>query len=535
MINKKKLTLIFSIISFSSLILLFQNCSKGGFKVAQGSLSTSSTSCPAKTAGTTFQKSAFSDPTKKINLTDFNSSKNYSGFQKLSKGSLVIPANTKLTVSVSQECLSQRNESQDQFLTQAIKRTKRPKKFSDLTSYTVQLENDSSFEKLEAFANNDECVKLVAPDIEIKKMALPNDPYMVNQKSLSGIDYSANYDFYFTDTKRINSDTLIAIIDDGMELTHPELKDLLWSNMAEKNGVSGVDDDNNGYIDDINGYDFASQTGNPAHKSVETDILHSHGTHVAGLITASTNNLAGISGIMAKNSKLMILNIFGTNETTSAANIDASIRYAADMGAKIINISVGGKGSSAVIEQALRYAVGKGSTIVTAAGNDGQALTATNLFSPASYASSIDGVISVGATDTSPNRLGNICDFSNYSTTYVELSAPGCDTSRGSPYGILSTIRLSKYGYLAGTSMASPVAAGAAAVLYSYVRDAYGRVLTPAEVESTLKAGSKNKPELNSYIKDGKIANLTELKTRVIASYGTKTPDPSTPQGDPCD
>src|SRR5690606_25376454 len=126
---------------------------------------------------------------------------------------------------------------------------------------------------LENLVNADDCIKTISPEVEISLAALPNDPKLSEQTHLSAIKYQSVYDHFFTGGLSIQSDTTIAIIDDGIDLNHNELKNTLWTNLAEKNGTPGVDDDNNGYIDDIYGYDFGDDDGNPSHNSSGSNAI----------------------------------------------------------------------------------------------------------------------------------------------------------------------------------------------------------------------------------------------------------------------
>jgi subtilisin family serine protease len=435
--------------------------------------------------------------------------------------------NSDVILTVDNNCLSERGEANSNFpLTQSLKWRKKNKFMSAEDSYHFVLPVGISNPKLENLANNDECVIGVSRNIVSKIISVPNDPNYSQQKQLAAIHHADNYDFYFSPTTGIQKDAVIAIIDNGVDITHQDLADHLWVNLAEKNGVAGVDDDGNGYVDDVNGYDFASDVGNPNHKYPnDNNAGHTHGTHVAGLAAAVSNNSLGVAGVMSQHSKIMALNVFGNSDAARTDNIDSAIRYAADMGANVINMSLGGPGSAASTQQALQYAVSKGVLVVVAAGNDGGnpnmnngVMTSTNFYTPASYGASISGMITIGASDANPNSLAQLCSFSNRSPTYVELAAPGCDTSRTS-MGILSTYRGDQYGYMAGTSMASPVAAGFGATIWSYVKDHYQQTLTPAELETLLEEGSQNFSSLNAYIKNGKNIDFSTLKDKITTTF----------------
>jgi subtilisin family serine protease len=276
----------------------------------------------------------------------------------------------------------------------------------------------------------------------------------------------------------LKSKVTLAVIDTGLDFTHPEFSEL-WTNELEAKGLDGVDDDKNGYVDDIHGYNFVDKTGDPSHKT-----SNDHGSHVAGLAVAGLGNGIGGAGVMGKNVQLMVLNVVGTHwDEVDLTDVEKAIRYAADKGADVINISSGGQGEFPTLAAAIVYAINKGTTIVVSAGNNQLNIDET-FISPASYAKEFPGLISVGATDTGTNQ---VCKFSNTGKA-VKITAPGCDTTAPKS-GLLSTLRNSTYGYKKGTSMASPLAAGAVAIIYSAQKDKGARP-TPSEVEKLLLEAS---------------------------------------------
>lgn len=242
---------------------------------------------------------------------------------------------------------------------------------------------------------------------------------------------------------------VIAIIDTGVDCEHPDLKDNLWVNEAEKNGVAGKDDDGNGIVDDIHGYDFVNQTGGMAD-------FNGHGTHCAGIAAAVGNNGIGITGANP-DALIMPITVMQSDGTGDVATIIKGIDYAAANGADVISMSLGGSYSMAE-EQALGKAYAT-AVIVAAAGNNGNAIETGCLVYPACF----QFVLGVQAT-VSPS--GGLAGFSNSDsdpiyTTYsaetelynYELRAPGVN--------ILSTYPKGRYKALQGTSMATPMAAGA--------------------------------------------------------------------------
>lgn len=243
---------------------------------------------------------------------------------------------------------------------------------------------------------------------------------------------------------------VVAVIDTGVDYTHPDLKSNIWTNWMELDGAEGVDDDGNGYVDDVYGWNFVSENNN-----VKDD--HGHGTHVAGIIAMADNGTGGVG--IAYGSKVMAIKAGQASGTFSSSAIARAVMYAQACGADIINMSFGGYSESTIVENALRAAY-TDCLLVAAAGNDGIWTLPTpmgrNMY-PAAYSY----VLGVMATDDSGASLAS---FSNYDLIPTlggeyELAAPGMS--------IYSTLPGDRYARWSGTSMAAPVVSGAAAVLMS--------------------------------------------------------------------
>jgi hypothetical protein len=251
---------------------------------------------------------------------------------------------------------------------------------------------------------------------------------------------------------------VVAVVDSGVDYTHPDLDGNIWQNAGEIAG-NGIDDDRNGYIDDIRGWDFVASDNNP----MDLDF-DGHGTHIAGAIAAERNDF-GITGV-APNAKIMpvrVLPFFGSGEPN---NVAAGIRYAADNGANVINLSLGNEFvPSDVINNAIQYANNKGSVVCMAAGNSGD----IQPIYPARNADILG--IAVGSI----NVRGRMADISNRagSRPLDYLVAPGVD--------IVSTTPDEDYGLRSGTSFATPHVAGVAALVLNA-----NPTLTPAQVEYIL-------------------------------------------------
>ncbi|MFB2837553.1 S8 family peptidase [Floridanema evergladense] len=234
---------------------------------------------------------------------------------------------------------------------------------------------------------------------------------------------------------------VVAVVDTGVDYNHSDLDGNIWVNTKEIPG-NRKDDDGNGYIDDVRGWDFVSRDNDPMD-------LEGHGTHVAGTIAAENNGF-GVTGV-APNAKIMPVRVLDASGNGSVLDVAAGIRYAVDNGAKVINLSLGGDNTTAVEASAIKYAAEKGAVVVYAAGNESQAQPTY----PAKYATHFG--IAVGAV----NRNNQMASFSNLSGNLPldYVNAPGV--------GISSTFLGNSYITLSGTSMASPHIAGLAALILS--------------------------------------------------------------------
>ncbi|PIK13739.1 S8 family serine peptidase [Halobacteriovorax sp. JY17] len=272
----------------------------------------------------------------------------------------------------------------------------------------------------------------------------------------------------------------IAVIDTGIDYNHPDLKDQMWTNEAELNGEAGVDDDGNGYVDDIHGYDFANNDGDPRDG-------HSHGTHCAGTIGAAHNSI-GVAGIMADVEFVAIkfLTDSGSGSTEGAIK---SIDYATKMNVDLMSNSWGGGGRSQALEDAIQRAADKGIVFTAAAGN-----SSTDNDSRPHYPSNYDvkNVISVAATTSSDS----LASFSCYGRNTVHIAAPG--------HNILSTVKDGGYASYSGTSMATPHVSGAIGLLIAQegrmdVEELRNRLMATSEPLSALRGKTINAGRLNAY------------------------------------
>lgn len=249
--------------------------------------------------------------------------------------------------------------------------------------------------------------------------------------------------------------TVVAVIDTGVDYEHEDLSGSMWHNPGEIPD-NHIDDDNNGYVDDVYGYDFVENDNNPMDD-------HGHGTHVSGIIAMAKNRVGGVG--LAYGSKIMAIKAGQATGSFASSDIAKAIKYAADNGADVINMSFGGTGKSYLVEAALRDA-SHDCVLIAAAGNDGLPTTdavgylVKEDFYPAGY----NYVLGVMATDNN----GGFAGFSNWdyktgANCEYEMAAPGVS--------IYSTLPGNRYAYWSGTSMAAPNVSAAAAILRSKYMD----------------------------------------------------------------
>jgi thermitase len=287
--------------------------------------------------------------------------------------------------------------------------------------HAVKTPNDPEFPQLWGFSN---------------KATLDKD----SMRGLAGVDIQAERAWDVTTGAR---NIVVAVIDTGIDFSHPDLTDNAWVNEIEAKGQPGVDDDFNGYVDDINGFNFVAQNGD-----VKDD--YGHGSHCAGIIGARGDNGVGIAGV-SWNVRLMAIKFLDRNGSGTIANAIKAIDYARVMRAHISNNSWGGAGASDILRKTVEDTMTAGQLFVAAAGNDGTDNDQVPT-QPAGF--NFPNVLAVAAVD---NR-GNLADFSNYGDKSVQIAAPGVNVFSTVPGG---------YEIFSGTSMAAPHAAGVAALVWS--------------------------------------------------------------------
>ena len=288
-------------------------------------------------------------------------------------------------------------------------------------------------------------------------------------------------------------DVIIAVIDTGVDYTHEDLSNAIWTNTKEIAG-DGIDNDGNGYIDDIYGWDFYN---NQAFTVTTSSSEYDHGTHVAGIIAASAENEVGIAGINANDHvKIMSLKVLGgSNGSGTTDAVVNAIKYAESMGASICNLSFGTEAYDSSLEAAIKDS---SMLFICAAGNATRTMTGENTDNNPIYPASfdLDNIISVANVTYD----GTLDSTSDYGKTSVDLAAPGSY--------IYSTVSGDSYEYMTGTSMAAPMVTAVAAMVYSYQEDT-----SLSEVKDKLLSSVTKLTALNGKVATGGMLNAYNAVT----------------------
>mgnify|MGYP001178211229 CR=1 FL=1 len=284
-------------------------------------------------------------------------------------------------------------------------------------------------------------VEFVEPNYRVYAQEIPSDSNYLSQWGLPRIELTTAWDI-----TRGSSDLVVAVVDTGIDLQHPDL------NCLNSAGQSKL----------VSGWNFVDNNNNP-------DDNNGHGSHVAGIIGACTNNAAGVAGV-APDVRLMPLKALNDSGNGSYSDVADAIIYAADNGAKIVNLSLGGASFSSTLAAAVQYASSRGVLVVAASGNAGQ----PTIYYPAAY----EQAVAVGSTTSSDTRSY----FSNYGEG-LDVVAPGSSIISTVPVPLGTSYQDYGYAYKSGTSMASPHVAGLAALIWSIAPQ-----LTPEEVRAGIRA-----------------------------------------------
>ena len=355
---------------------------------------------------------------------------------------------------------------------------------------TPGLTINQTLEKLRSDTN----VAYAEPDYIISINTSPDDDDYPLQWGLSN---SNDNDIDAPEAWDVNTGSntvVVAVIDSGVDYNHPDLRNRIWSNAGEIPD-NGRDDDNNGFIDDVRGWDFEinSNDNDPMDE-------HNHGTHVAGIIGAQTNNVTGIAGVNW-NIKIMPVKFMSAKGTGSNSAAIKAIDYAVANGAVISNNSWGGGGFSQALFDTIQAANQQGHLFVAAAGNGRQGIgfnTDNTGHYPGAY--NLPNIISVAATD----QKDQLTAFSNFGVKTVDLAAPGLQ--------IHSTIRNGQYLAFNGTSMAAPFVTGVAGLLL-----AENNMLTVSELKAAILDNVDPIPVLSGQLLTGGRLNAYKAITGITS------------------
>jgi subtilisin family serine protease len=333
--------------------------------------------------------------------------------------------------------------------------------------------------------SNMEGVEYVEPNQKISIQSTPNDPSFSELWGLVNADKDGarGVDIKALEAWGLNTGTkevIVAVIDTGIDHNHPDLKENMWVNQAELSGTEGVDDDNNGFVDDVHGYNFADSIGNSFDDQ-------GHGTHCAGTIGARGNDGVGIVGVNWQVSLMAVKFLDKYGSGTLAGGV-AAIDYAIQNGAKVLSNSWGGYFTSQALEDAVKRSRDAGTVFIAAAGNESRDNNrSSNALYPASY--KIENVISVASIQ----KDGSLSSFSNTGSQSVHLGAPGSNIYSTVPGG---------YDVYSGTSMATPHVAGVAGLILAQHPE-----LTGLEVKDRLLNAVTKLPSLNNKTITGGLLN----------------------------
>ena len=388
--------------------------------------------------------------------------------------------------------------------------------FSDKTEpiiYVLDLENPSrenvidTIEKLKAMPN----IEYAEPNYNVYEFSEPNDTYYQNGKQavldLIGAKKLWNFDIDC-------SDVTVGVMDSGIQTNHEDLIDNIWVNTGEIVG-DGIDNDGNGYIDDIYGWNCGDSNG-------DVSYVSNHGVHVAGIVSAVTDNSKGVASV-ARNAKIASIKIFNSSGKSTLSYIIEGINYAKKNDINIINCSFGGAGWGSTSVSIVKSAIEAVPDIffVIAAGNIATSTPQPDNDQTAVYPSQLtkdlDNVISVANT-TSSDELSST---SHYGATSVDIAAPGT--------GIYSTIPTSSYGTMSGTSMATPMVASAVAVMR-----AVNPNISAKEIKETLCSSSDKLSALTGkVISGGRLNAYNAVKAIMPTATPKATPTVPTPTATP--
>ena len=375
--------------------------------------------------------------------------------------------------------------------------------------YKIIIQDSSDIHELLNRLNKDPAVEYAQLNHIYQVDYLPDDPLLDQQWIVGTIGLAEAWDL-----ERGSEEVLVAIIDTGIDDTHEDLAGSIWINPGEDvngNGafdsddVNGVDDDGNGYVDDVRGWDFTDAPSFPdggdyLGRDNDPSDEHGHGTSVAGIIGANGDNGFGIAGV-AYDCPLINLRAGTSQGLLEEDDVASAIVYAVDNGAAVINMSFGDVVASPLLQDVMRYAHSRNVVLVASAGNSAS--------DAIHYPSAYNETISVGAT-TIDDVLAS---FSNWGAT-IDVVAPGVD--------LLTTKLSDQYGSFSGTSAAAPVVSGIAALLKSRHPQLTNQDIRNIIVSATDDLGSANR---DRYYAAGRVHAGRSLRTDIVSEAKITSPE----------
>lgn len=371
--------------------------------------------------------------------------------------------------------------------------TKSPVKVSNLINEIKKKNLDDNIEYIEP----DYPIRLASDDrFYEKQWGIKND-----NVELSEVTIDANIEKSWEKTE--GEDVIVAVIDTGIDIIHEDLSNNIWINNKEISG-NGIDDDENGFIDDVNGWNFTENNNNVYNRDKANE--EAHATHVSGIIAGIKDNQNGITGVAPK-AKILPLKVFN-NGVAYTSDIINAIEYAEKMGVKIVNCSWGNIEYNNSLKEAIEDSE---MLFICAAGNSFEDIDFNPIY-PASF--ELDNIISVASI----SQNGNLSSFSNFGEVSVDIAAPGED--------ILSTLPNNTYGKFSGTSMATAFVSGEAALLLNEfkeksINEIKNNILESSDRISTLKGKVYRGNKINCSnavnsinTEDGKINNIEKKYRR---------------------
>ncbi len=367
-------------------------------------------------------------------------------------------------------------------------------------AYSFELQEEISLRDLALKLDATGCALRMENEIDDVSLTYVNDPDYQSGKQNYLKDIKAQFAKTIMKSVAHSQDVVVAVLDTGIDDDHEDFdRQMIW---RDQRGFRGIDFANN---------DFDPNDG------------HNHGTFVSSIVAANSDNGVGMAGVATQGVKIMPIKVLSDKGSGLSSNIVNGIYYAIENGAHVINMSLGSAKESVIMQKAIQDAIDNGIVVVSAAGNSSLPLSDSYFISPAGYAHQQRGHISVGALETSET----LARFSNFGSNWVELAAPGVN--------IHGAHKQNAYATASGTSAASPIVAGAAAVLI-YQKLNSGQGYTPGEIEDFILQNSTKTPSLQRQVSNGHSLNFELLSAELVQRGPASEPPldvPVTPTPEP--